>query len=1037
MGNYNPHAPYVIGDEWVPIRQADFAPDDAHERGYMLYLDQGTVIVSGSNSIAQVTPTASLNKVFLNAVYPAGTEDMTGPIRQVVIPVDSVTTTGASVGATVNDFITPSDNNDAFIIADTPGQGIGLSFNVAGFTDELSGKRILNVELLYVAYGDPLDMASVRVDIGRAAFASPVANQTFTYQTGLEGPPLGQVATTEVNSVPFYDVNPFWNAAYTPSTSRERFPWRYQELALLDASATPSSAKLQVSILWNSVTDSFDPVFIKYAALRVTYCEERRVLYGARDVIALENVPGVWLHRMLDTSFQNGATTLPAGPYTVTTTFRSLTTSSTGAVVAVDSISAPTIDALRQLYELPTLPGVIVNQSLTVDDTFTKESTDILPHTLLFTAGSTVTGSHAYGRQLGAPVYGSNTASQEVNGTANGGGFPLQRVRFYARRFGPSSGILRVRNAGNTIFADISSEEFDALDEIVDGWRQVTLTLNQAITPGAAEVISWQAASAGASNQWQILGANGQSLASGGAFSSGFASYAPPNGATLDLSWKQPNTASPFTDSNAEATVLLSATPLAVTGFASFACEIAVTGVGANCPGVNPACIPTAIHGNGLSWDVGTVIDHFDRTVVSDWGDATTGQNYDLFGSGSPVVANWNVADGVGTVTVPTANASRVAYLPSYSRRDVDVTVSFRVPVSVISGGAIEPAHILLRGTSISSYYLARVTANTVGAFQTGSFTLRLYNPAGTVLAVVTLPDVVHQPDVWFRFRARAAGSDLRAKLWRADDDEPSGWQIQAQDSTALTAGWVGVGAGIAASNTNAPITFEFTDLCVVPAEIAGGAIEIQRSDEFDDFQTIYRSSPCALPEFCDYEARVGVESTYRIRTVNELDFEGEWSAELPVTLAAPGVGGIASNRPGVLIFTSNHDPASSLAYVEVFDRNLTEPFTFPESSFQDLRTQYGRDYFVAFRPTERGGEQFSRTLLVNAAAIPLPSLGNFRSLRDLAWAALPYVCVRDELGNRWLANVLVPGGNVRRNRRLYLAEVTISEVTDTPAPVT
>jgi hypothetical protein len=74
--------------------------------------------------------------------------------------------------------------------------------------------------------------------------------------------------------------------------------------------------------------------------------------------------------------------------------------------------------------------------------------------------------------------------------------------------------------------------------------------------------------------------------------------------------------------------------------------------------------------------------------------------------------------------------------------------------------------------------------------------------------------------------------------------------------------------------------------------------------------------------------------------------------------------------------------------------------------------------------------------ILVQAAAITVPSLADFKGLRDLAWDDLPYVCVRDELGNRWFANVLVPAGETKRNRRLYLAQIRVTEVTDTPAPV-
>jgi len=96
----------------------------------------------------------------------------------------------------------------------------------------------------------------------------------------------------------------------------------------------------------------------------------------------------------------------------------------------------------------------------------------------------------------------------------------------------------------------------------------------------------------------------------------------------------------------------------------------------------------------------------------------------------------------------------------------------------------------------------------------------------------------------------------------------------------------------------------------------------------------------------------------------------------------------------------------------------------------------YDRDFFVSFRPTERGGTRFQRNVLVQAAAISPETLEDFTSLRDMAWADLSYVCVRDEDGNRWFATVLVPSGRVQLNRTIYIAPVDIIEVTDTPTSV-
>ena len=144
-------------------------------------------------------------------------------------------------------------------------------------------------------------------------------------------------------------------------------------------------------------------------------------------------------------------------------------------------------------------------------------------------------------------------------------------------------------------------------------------------------------------------------------------------------------------------------------------------------------------------------------------------------------------------------------------------------------------------------------------------------------------------------------------------------------------------------------------------------------------------------------------------------------------------------NTGHILIFTSNEhqDGSINLAYSTAWmGESVEEDFVFPEAGFVQLQLMYNKDFVTAFRPLERGGERFSRTLLVQAAAIAPETLADFHGLRDMAWDTVNYICVRDEDGNRWFATVLVPGGRVLRDRRLYLAPVEIIETNDTPTPV-
>ncbi|OJF15385.1 hypothetical protein [Couchioplanes caeruleus] len=216
---------------------------------------------------------------------------------------------------------------------------------------------------------------------------------------------------------------------------------------------------------------------------------------------------------------------------------------------------------------------------------------------------------------------------------------------------------------------------------------------------------------------------------------------------------------------------------------------------------------------------------------------------------------------------------------------------------------------------------------------------------------------------------------------------------------------------------------------------------EVQRQDDMygEAWEVIARVAEPHITSIDDYEARVGVTTRYRIRAVHRTGIGGPWTAPVTATIAAPGVTG-RNVDSGVLIMTSNHRPAANLAYVMSWDRRSPEEFTFPEAGQVDLQAMYGRDYRVVMRPVERGGVEFARTVLVNAAAIPAGSLdAGFRQLRDLAWESVPYVCVRDELHHRWLSTVLVPSASVRRRpgrSHLQLAQLTVVEVTSTPAPL-
>ena len=214
------------------------------------------------------------------------------------------------------------------------------------------------------------------------------------------------------------------------------------------------------------------------------------------------------------------------------------------------------------------------------------------------------------------------------------------------------------------------------------------------------------------------------------------------------------------------------------------------------------------------------------------------------------------------------------------------------------------------------------------------------------------------------------------------------------------------------------------------------GYYELQRQDdtmEVDEWETVARAIHPLVDQFDDYEVRVDVPTRYRIRYVHQNGMFGAWSSTVELEIPAPGVTGVQTDK-GVLIFSSNADPSRNLAYVQIWQGAPNEDFTFVEAGTRELQRMYGRDYQVAFRPLERGGVQFTRTMLVNAARVPVETLREgFTSLRDMAWADLPYICVRSDRSDRWLSNVNVPNGSIRNRRKLYVAEVEITEVAAEP----
>jgi hypothetical protein len=1083
MGVYNPNIPQILGQEWVPIRGTDvvFSPSvNAVELGHSFTLATSRTLQDGRFYIKEPPPGATAQQVYMINIYPKGAEALSGPVRSVLIPCNSAATTGSGFTTVGGDIPTALESpGDGLYVMVTPNtntsqKSLNLFFATNGYSQLLMGKRILGVNFVYQLSWENVESGVAGSIASRNLVYT--TSQSLTLETGtgstadydyapLVGtfgsnllaldPPVGNLGNVQaVQRIELGEINRFWSS---PSAQffGEQLPWRYQELQRFEASS--GTNRYRIHFDFGGITEWAGNFYLGYAALEVLYCEETRVAYGGRNFFAssislYEN--GANLITMRDTSF-NASPALSAGEYTVTVSSPDIgDVVGSGTIVATDisrkaeANSYPKLNAVQQLFAISSHKGLQLDLTQTVDETFSAEETNILPQITLHLSTGPLNEVHVYGDQVRAQVYGTITATQDIlDGPATGAAsYPW--VRFYARRFGGTTVPLTLDSptiAGSSV--SITPDEFDVLDEIVDGWKEVTLRFDTPPSMGTGTNPQWRWSATGelAGNRWEVMGAIAPAISGlpGNLLNTvpspqqlSLATYgAPVSGANINLGWipgYSPLVSATTDDPSSDAALIFAQDLPVITGFSTSLQEQELTGIGLDC-GLDPCCVPSALDYVEVSWglpaNTGVASDTWTRTESGTWGTPDVGPAYGYSG----VQADFSADGERGLITFSFTGGSNYATLATGS---VNFDQTVQTTFDSLPSSSVIAAGILGRFSSTSNTYIAQARVST-----TGALSLRLTEFVGGVEATLgeyTLTGLIGAGTT-VNIRFAGYGAFLKAKLWKGSlDDEPSTWGIEVTDTSLTT----GSSVGLLATNSTAVtgVVVEFDNYTIGPPQPWFGYYELQRMDTVTTtWQTIMKATTPSLTGFNDYEARVGIESSYRIRAVDVYDFPGQWSSTVTATVPAPGVT-IECDEGHLLIFTSNEeqDGSVNLAYSSVWEqgRTVEEGFVFPESQFVQLQAMYNRDFFTAFRPTERGGEQFSRTVLVQAAAIDPETLADFTSLRDMAWADTSYICVRDEDGNRWFATVLVPSGRVLRDRRLYLAPVDIIEVTDTPSEV-
>ena len=647
MGDYNPHTPYILGQEWVGVRDESltFEPTvNTVEQGHRFTLASPTQVSQARVYVNDVPPNGAAGTVVAVSVYPAGSAEDSGPVRVVDIPLTSVIisgdtpagiasiTIGGTGGATTALGALYSEGMDTYVNFGVANdfRWISLLFDISRFAGLIKDKRILNVQLVYTATC-PASMIETdptqNFGIANSIFNTNVnltpnphilfSNAPFLGRI-IAAPDTGYVADLGELNYHFGGQVPGANINQNP----DRMNWSYAELIRM---AGLASTFIYVMM---GIGQSPSSMQIGFVGLRITYCEEQRVLYGASAIgISFNNaygkqvVPGAFIVPLRSTTTMAANTVLAAGSYDV------VVSSAQQATPLAPVNAFPSLNALRELYSMPAHPPLKTRIPFPLDSAvgqqFEPQTTTILPQLSLHNTGGTIVAPHAYGRQVAAQVYGVNTAIQDIYDVPVGGAASFPQVRYYARRFGDTTQSLLLSTTSPTISGSsvsITPAAFDALTEIVDGWKDVTLRFASPPSMGSGIVPKWMWSSVGetAGNRWEVMGVSSHAITAipsnvltlvASPNQTSVATYGTPvSGSLIDLDWMPglaPTVTGTTDDPSADAVLIFSQDPPTITGFTINVLSQAVTGFVECTRG--PCCLPTAITYNRVTWTASTL----------------------------------------------------------------------------------------------------------------------------------------------------------------------------------------------------------------------------------------------------------------------------------------------------------------------------------------------------------------------------------------------------------------------------------------------
>ncbi|MFE2243915.1 hypothetical protein ACFXCU_30950 [Streptomyces virginiae] len=200
--------------------------------------------------------------------------------------------------------------------------------------------------------------------------------------------------------------------------------------------------------------------------------------------------------------------------------------------------------------------------------------------------------------------------------------------------------------------------------------------------------------------------------------------------------------------------------------------------------------------------------DNFGRTVAAGgWGTASDGlHTYTLTGGVSN--AERSVASNRGVVTV--TGSQTLHRQQTVSETCVDADVRCQVAVSATATGGTLNACVLLRWTSSTAHYRARVEFTTGGGIS-----VSVTNGA-TAIGSTVVTGLTYAPGDTVEMRVRIIGYRILMRVWRTGTLEPILWHIDRTDvSSTNPSGTVGMSCHGGTGNSNASVEYRFDNFAV------------------------------------------------------------------------------------------------------------------------------------------------------------------------------------------------------------------------------